>query len=379
MIDILFITNVPSPYRIDFFNELGKHCNLVVLFQKKKSKERKTYWDNFSVLNFKCHFIGGINTSTDSSFSFKITKYIKKYKNFKIVVDGISPIANIYSIFYMKRHKIPYFIEIDGGNPNLNSAGIINKLKTRFKFKICEGANGYFSSGKSADEYLIKYGANVERIYRYNFTSLFEADISKHPISLDEKKQKKIDIGFREEKIVVTVGRFSYKNGYGKGFDIFCEVAKRLNKKNIGFYIIGDEPTKEFVDLKNDENINNLHFLPFFKKKELFEIYRVCDLTMILSRGDVWGLVVNESLSCGIPVISSNLCLAGCELIKNGINGFVVTLDDIDNIVACVEEIIMKKQDYYWRRCINSIKDYTIEKMVDTHLKVLGAKYEALG
>ena len=33
-LNILYITNVPSPYRVDYFNELGKLCNLTVLLKK---------------------------------------------------------------------------------------------------------------------------------------------------------------------------------------------------------------------------------------------------------------------------------------------------------------------------------------------------------
>ena len=32
---VLFITNIPAPYRIDFYNELGKHCELTVVFEAK--------------------------------------------------------------------------------------------------------------------------------------------------------------------------------------------------------------------------------------------------------------------------------------------------------------------------------------------------------
>lgn len=369
---VLFITNVPSPYRVDFFNELGKYCDLTVIFQKKRSKERKKYWDGFKIQNFKYFFIGGINTSTDSSFSFKIYKLIKQHKDHEIIVDGISPVANIAAIFYMKRHKIPYYLEIDGGKPNPESKKIRDKLKDRFKKRICNDAKGYFSSGKNADEYFIRYGANPNKIHRYPFTSLFEKDLSLIPLPEQEKNALKEEVGLKEKRCIVTVGRFTYQNGYGKGFDIFCELAKREKEKDIGFYIIGDEPTKEFLEIKNKNELTHLHFLPFFKKEELFKFYKACDLTMILSRGDVWGLVVNESLANGIPVISSDLCLAGTELIENEKNGFVVSLDDVNEILNTTEKMLSMPNSYYWNNCIESIKNYTIEKMAETHLKVLG-------
>ena len=41
---VLYLANIPSPYRVDFFNELGKKCELTVLFETQNSKERDEKW-----------------------------------------------------------------------------------------------------------------------------------------------------------------------------------------------------------------------------------------------------------------------------------------------------------------------------------------------
>ena len=43
---ILFITNLPSPYRVDFFNELGKKIDLTVCYERESSSERDAKWIN---------------------------------------------------------------------------------------------------------------------------------------------------------------------------------------------------------------------------------------------------------------------------------------------------------------------------------------------
>ena len=45
---ILWLTNIPSPYRVAFFNELGKQCSLTVLFEKASSDVRDDDWKNYS-------------------------------------------------------------------------------------------------------------------------------------------------------------------------------------------------------------------------------------------------------------------------------------------------------------------------------------------
>lgn len=41
---VLFLTNIPSPYRADFFQELGKRCELTVLYELDKAKDRNENW-----------------------------------------------------------------------------------------------------------------------------------------------------------------------------------------------------------------------------------------------------------------------------------------------------------------------------------------------
>ena len=56
---LLFLSNVPSPYRVDFFNELGKYCDLTVLFEKTTSDERDESWKKYQFNTFRGIFLRG--------------------------------------------------------------------------------------------------------------------------------------------------------------------------------------------------------------------------------------------------------------------------------------------------------------------------------
>jgi len=57
MIKTLLITNIPAPYTVDFFNELGKKVELTVLFEGETSKERNAHWYSEKVCNFTCFYL----------------------------------------------------------------------------------------------------------------------------------------------------------------------------------------------------------------------------------------------------------------------------------------------------------------------------------
>ena len=112
---VLFLTNVPSPYRVNFFNELGKYCDLTVVFEKKTSTERDKSWQNYTFENFKGVFLKGVSISTDSAFCFGLKKIIKKGNFDRIICANFSSPTGMRAISYMRRKKIPYFLESDGG------------------------------------------------------------------------------------------------------------------------------------------------------------------------------------------------------------------------------------------------------------------------
>ncbi|EXM38186.1 hypothetical protein RASY3_02445 [Ruminococcus albus SY3] len=369
---ILWLANVPSPYRVDFFNELGKKCDLTVVFEKKTSDERDKSWLNYKFLTFKGIFLNGKSINTDTAFCPSIIRYLKKSYD-EIIVTNVSSPTGMIAIQYMKFNHIKYWIEGDGGFPK-NGKGIKEKIKRHF----ITGAYGYFSTGKSHDDYYLFYGANKGSIYKYPFTSLSNEDIkyAYNMIQLDKEKIKK-QLKIIEDKVVLSVGRFSYDRGYGKGYDILMKSAENT-PKGIGFYIVGDEPTEEFIKWKQSKKLDNVHFVGFKNKKDLSYYYSAADVFVLMTRGDVWGLVINEAMSYGLPIISTAKCGAGLELIQSGVNGYIMDSYDFRRLGKLVIELC-SNDDIRKRMKDNNLeiaKEYTVEHMAEKHIDIFRKEKE---
>lgn len=363
MKNIVFSTNLPSPYRVDFFNELGKYCNLTVLYERKNSAERDEKWIGEQAQNFKEIYLNLKPVGTDCSKGKALRNYIKTAQ-FDVLVftNYVSP-ATMDAIMYCRFKGIPYYIEYDGG---------FNK-KDRFfkrilkKVLLC-GARGHLTTADEHKKYLISLGIKTDKIYKYPFTSVKEEDVRKAGvIPNDIKKFYRKKLGIAEEKVVLSVGRFSYENGYGKGYDVLLNVSSILDKE-IGIYIVGDEPTEEFIRKKDENALSNVHFIGFKNKQDLAEYYAAADLFILLSRGDVWGLVINEAMTFGLPIITTPLCIAGTELVKEMKNGFLVNVDNISEISEKITFILNNDEikQSFSKASFTMIRDYTIENMAAT-------------
>ena len=359
---VLYLTNVPAPYRVDFFNEWGKYCDLTVLFEKRTSDERDKSWSNYTFENFKGVFLKGKTINTDTAICFEVIKYIKSEKYDKIICDNFSSPTGIIAIEYMRLLGRRFYLESDGGFPKGGKG-----FKEKFKKHIISGTEGYFSTSEELDKYYLQYGAKKENIYRYPFTSIKEKDILTDIINDEQKKEIRKKLNICEKKMVLAVGRFVHL----KGFDVLLKAANTL-PENIGYYFVGGEPTEEYIDLKNKYNLNNVHFVGFKSKAELTEYYKAADLFVLPTRGDIWGLVINEAMANALPVITTNRCIAGLELVKDGENGYIVDVDDIEAFSNKIDKILFQDDiKAFSKKSIEIAKEYTIEHMVERHIEIL--------
>lgn len=359
--DVLIFTNIPSPYRVDFFNELGKHLNLTVVFEAKTARGLRFNWNLDKISSFKAVFLKD-GDMYEKKINWKVLKYIDKDKYDYIIVTNYSYLTEMVALLYLKIHRIPYFLEIDGGIIKQE-----NTLKKLFKRFLIKNATGYFSPSRVSDEYLKYYGANKKNIYRYPFTSLNNQDILAKPISKYEKESLRSELGIKEKKVVLAVGRFIYI----KGFDVLLKASIELEQE-VAIVFVGGVPPKEYIDIKEKHNLQNIYFEGFKKKKELNKYYKVADVFVLPTRGDVWGLVINEAMGFGLPIITTEKCIAGLELIEDGVNGYIIPVNNHNILAETINELLYSENliNHIPKNNLMKIRNYTIKKMVDAHLNV---------
>lgn len=353
---ILWLTNIPSPYRVNFFNQLGKYCDLTVLFENKSSKERDVSWKNFEARSFKAVFLKGKRIGVADAICPSVIKYLNKNFDFIIITNYSDP-TGIIAVCYLKFRGIPYQIEGDGAFP-IETKGVKFLLK-----KFClSGAKTCFSTAKLHDKYYLINGVNASRIVRYPFSSISDSDILKEPRSLDEKTIIRKNLEVQEKYMLLAVGQIIPR----KGYDILIKAAADLGSE-FGVYIVGGRITCEYRNLIKDLKCNNVHFINFKKTEELTQYYEAADVFVHPTKEDIWGLVINEAMAKGLPIITTDHCIAGLELVENDYNGYIVPINDPKALQDAVKKAVKHKD--FARHSLLKIQDYTIEKMVLAHLK----------
>ena len=86
--------------------------------------------------------------------------------------------------------------------------------------------------------------------------------------------------------------------------------------------------------------LSRVRFLGFRNQSELPALYDLCDVFVLPSENEPWGLVVNEAMSVGRPVIVSDKVGSGADLVRHGETGFVFPVGDRAALRQALEAVL---------------------------------------
>lgn len=181
------------------------------------------------------------------------------------------------------------------------------------------------------------------------------------PYSQERIKEIRKEMGISENNTVVLfVGQVSER----KGADIFYNAFNSDNDREITPIIIGDGPLRDlFKENNNFIYLNSVRndYLPFY--------FNLADVTLVLSKRDVFPIVGFESLACGTPVITT-ATLSRKEI--HNLNLYTWSDSNYKSVIESVECLLRDKRLYRRKikKGLNFIRtNCSLKNYVDVNMK----------
>jgi len=338
----LFITNIPSPYLVLQFDKLSEifYDDLTVIYFKKIESNRK--W-SVPALNHKHLFLD--YSKHLLSFKLKIITHLKQINPETIVASGFS-VPVIIAFIYAEIFKKEFIIFTDSWLLPVDKLGWYRKIIRKL---LIPRANKYICVGKKGEEFLIKYGAQQNKIY-------------KSPLAVDNIYYRKFLKPFSERKYdLMFSGQFIER----KMPFFVIEIIRRLhqNLNNLKFLIIGSGPLENDILSKLDKLHIEYSYPGFIQQEQLPEYYSNAKILLFPSANDPWGLVANEACAVGTPVITCDNAGVAGDLIVHNNNGFVLPLV-VRDWVEHSYKLLTDKNLYrtFSKNALQHVQNYSIEQ-----------------
>lgn len=325
---VCILTNIPSPYRVDFFNYLidnySDKYKFKVIYSATTEDDRG--WGETSEKIEDSIFLKAKSLNIKEKLDNKYIHIpidiieVLNTENPDIVIGSEYNPTCIIAFLWSKLKKKKFISWSDG---TLNSERNINYIQKKLRKLICSKANAFIASSTKTKEAQIFYGAEKSKV----FMSYLTVDLNKY---MYEKKE------FGNNRLLF-VGRLSYT----KGLDLLLNELKNVKGKYM-LTIVGDGPEKESLEnLSIDLGINNMiNILGSKNGDELKQIYKEHDIFVLPSRCDCFGLVLTEAMCNSMAVVSSKYADGSYDLIINNKNGFIFNPYNEGELSDIIERVI---------------------------------------
>lgn len=360
---VLFLTNIPSKYRVDFFNEIGASCDLTVLFERNNLKFRDKSFVENNFKSFKGIFLDAFSCGEDNTISFKVKKYIKSGGFDLILLGNYHTFTSMITANWLIKHKIPYGLSIDGMFIQKNE----NRIKYKIKRRIFSNASWFVTTGAYSVNTIKYYGGKEEHCYLYPFSSIKEDNILKDIVSPLQKRELRVKHNLNPQaKVYLYVGQMIERKGIDTLLSSFpCD-------SNFLLLMVGGAISEQYLDIIRKRGLKNIISLPFIPFADLKEYYMLADYFVLATNEDAWALVINEALGYSLPVISTNKALGALELILDKNTGYVIdnNKDELENAILESSSLPDDAYESMQRACLDVARNYTLEKMATEHLRI---------
>ena len=142
------------------------------------------------------------------------------------------------------------------------------------------------------------------------------------------------------DRYFLAIGRFIPKKNYPFLLNAFAAYRGRVSSP-IDLVILGDGPLdQDLRACRSRLGLEDCVHLPGFKQYEDLPLYYgLADAFVHTSLREQWGLVVNEAMAAGLPVIVSERCGCVPDLIRPGVNGFSFDPEDADALASHLQTV----------------------------------------
>ena len=308
---------------------------------------RKIKWDIPLLEGYEYEFLPAIGNTDWASFSrpwnVGLARRLDRGQFDAVWVDGYMRLFNWRAIAAAKRRGMRVFVR-DEAQELSRQRGPIRRLATRTFFWVLRHlVDCFLAIGSLNRNYYLSLGVDSQRIIRmpYAVDNKFFRDRCREASRNREEFRRSLGLE-ANRPVILYAGKL-----YGrKRPEDLLEAYRRFSgdgesQPSPYLLFVGDGESRRGLEARaNSFGWSSIKFLGFRNQTELPPFFDLCDVFVIPSSFEPWGLIVNEVMNAGRPIIGSDRVGSCHDLLKDGVNGYFYSAEDIGQLHQALVKIL---------------------------------------
>lgn len=334
----VILTEVIAPYRIPVFNALARRAGaaLHVIFLAETHpalRQWRVYTDeirfSYEVLPSWRWRVG----KQDLLLNRGLRSALQAANPQTILCGGYNYPASWESLWWARRRNVHFVLWTESNQRDRRSGNAGVEWLKRYFVRCC---NAFVVPGKSSFAYLQSFGVSEEVI----FTAPNAVDNTF--FATQAEKVKRDPAAYRErfglpQRFILFVGRLVPEKGVFDLVEAYAKLDSSL-RSEVGLVVAGDGVSRrELAQQAKRISPGVVRFSGFAQREDLAGLYALAEALVLPTHSDPWGLVVNEAMACGLPIIVSSVAGCSIELVEDGWNGCIVPPRDSEKLSMAID------------------------------------------
>jgi len=337
---LVIVTELIAPYRIPVFNALTlrDEIDLQVIFLAENDPTLRQWLVYKGEIRFPYQVLPSWRPRLGKHkllLNRGLSAALDRVAPDAILCGGYNYLASWLAKFWARRNQVTFLLWVESTAKDLRSnRALIESVKTRF-MRSCDA---FVVPGKSSFEYLRRYDTPQEKIFAAPnaVDTEFFARLSEAVRNDDAIHRGKLDLPSR---FFLFVGRLVPEKGVFDLLHAYGTLAPQV-RAELGLVLVGDGMARSELERRAAGISPGAIRIPgFVQRDQLAHYYALAEMLVFPTHSDPWGLVVNEAMACGLPVISTDAAGCTADLIEDHWNGRVVRAGDISQLASAMQDL----------------------------------------
>lgn len=352
---LAILTSHPIQYQAPLFRRLAQHpqVELMVYFCTDYGITQKVdpgfgvvfKWDIPLLEGYSYKFLKNYQFSSYiNKFAFNPSIIRELWQNHydAVLVHGYIAPTNWFAFLSAWLKGVPIIFRGESHLLNFRP-GWKKAVKRIVLFQLFKRISSFLPIGTLNRKYYKHYGVPDRKLFLTPYAVDNDFFLKRYQELYDRRDHLKKDIGVAPELPVILYASKMMQRK--RAMDLLKAFEKTQKRVDVSLVFVGDgveRPTLEAYS--KDHDIRNVHFVGFKNQTELPDYFVIADVFVLPSTDEPWGLIINEAMNFGLPIITTDQVGAGYDLVKDGGNGFVYPVGDIEKLASCLLKLFQNPE-----------------------------------
>jgi glycosyltransferase involved in cell wall biosynthesis len=329
---VIYWNNIPAPYMVERFNAVIQRGNvdLEAWFGARTDPDRSWTIDE-STWRFPYRYLPRVGIGRHR---LSLPTFVPTARRPDLLVSLYATPSFLVGlrIAWWRGWRTALWVEV-----TFDSWIRRRRWKEALKRAVFQRVDGVITAGQDGRAFAMRYGVPSERVHIARHVVDSEYFATEAATARPARDSIRSDLGL-SGVVFVYVGRLWWVKGTGPLLAAYAALDREL-PCGTSLLLIGDGPDKARISQIARAQGLNVKLAGFHQRVDLPRLYAAGDVFVFPSLGDTYGLVVDEAMAAGLPVISTTAAGEIRERVVDGVNGYLVPPNDPGALAAAMQRL----------------------------------------